>query len=221
MIIHHVQRPGVLAAIEEQVHFARRRFGRYELIDFMAVLFGYAISGERTLEAFYERVQPWACPFMALFGREGLLSCSALSHFLAALDQIVMEALRTLFLADLLARPLTKEEQASCSTVKEIIPSSSMSMGRVRQRANGLYHRQPLPNGAYACSVLLVTLDESTGKWCARVPQSCRPIRISGLPHLEPWQRRVSGRVASGSHSHSTLSAGPSSPRRTRLAPLG
>ena len=46
----------VLAAIEEQMHFARRRFGRYELIDFVAVLFGYAISGERTLEAFYERV---------------------------------------------------------------------------------------------------------------------------------------------------------------------
>ena len=45
----------------------RRRFGRYEVIDFLAVLFGYAISGERTLEAFYERLQPFAGPFMALF----------------------------------------------------------------------------------------------------------------------------------------------------------
>ncbi len=26
----------------------RRRFGHYEVIDFLAVLFGYAISGERT-----------------------------------------------------------------------------------------------------------------------------------------------------------------------------
>ncbi len=43
-------------AYEEQVRFARRRFGRYEVIDFVAVLFGYAISGERTLEGFYERV---------------------------------------------------------------------------------------------------------------------------------------------------------------------
>ena len=42
LIIHHVQRQGVLAEISEQVHFARRRFGRYELIDFVAVLFGYA-----------------------------------------------------------------------------------------------------------------------------------------------------------------------------------
>lgn len=32
----------------EQVRFARKRFGRYEVIDFLAVLFGYAIGGERT-----------------------------------------------------------------------------------------------------------------------------------------------------------------------------
>src|SRR5215831_3111921 len=62
---HRLQRQGVLATIEEQVHFARRRFGRYEVIDFVAVLFGYAVSGERTLEAFYERLDPWADAFMA------------------------------------------------------------------------------------------------------------------------------------------------------------
>jgi hypothetical protein len=49
----------------ERVRFARRRFGHYEVIDFLAVLFGYALSGERTLEAFYERIQPFAAPFMA------------------------------------------------------------------------------------------------------------------------------------------------------------
>src|SRR5213083_961384 len=70
LLAHHLQRQGVLAAIEEQVRFARRRFGRYEVIDFLAVLFGYAISGERTLEAFYEQIQPWASAFMALFGRD-------------------------------------------------------------------------------------------------------------------------------------------------------
>jgi hypothetical protein len=48
------------------------RMARYEVIDFLAVLFGYAISGERTLEAFYERLQPWASAFMALFGRDRL-----------------------------------------------------------------------------------------------------------------------------------------------------
>ena len=57
LLVHHLQHQGVLAAIEEQVRFARHRFGRYEVIDFIVVLFGYAISGERTLEAFYEQIQ--------------------------------------------------------------------------------------------------------------------------------------------------------------------
>jgi hypothetical protein len=100
----------VLAAIEEQVLFARRRFGHYELIDFVAVLFGYAVSSERTLEAFYQRLEPWAGVFMALFGRDRLPARSTLSRFLAALDQAAVEALRTVFLHDLLARPLVKEE---------------------------------------------------------------------------------------------------------------
>src|SRR5437867_8274006 len=111
LMTHHLQRQGVLAAIEEQIHFARRRFGRYEVIDLLAVLFGYAISGERTLEAFYERLAPFAEPFMALFNREQLPSRSALSRFLASFSPAAVEALRALFLEDLLARPLTKERQ--------------------------------------------------------------------------------------------------------------
>ena len=47
----HLRRHDVLTKISERVRFARRRFGRYEVIDFLAVLFGYAMSGERTLEA--------------------------------------------------------------------------------------------------------------------------------------------------------------------------
>src|ERR1700694_2937504 len=111
LISHYLKRQGVLAAIEEQVRFARRRFGRYEVIDFLAVLFGYAVSSERTLEAFYERMEPWASAFMALFGRDHLPARSTLSRLLASLDQAAVEALRTLFLKDLLARPLEKEEQ--------------------------------------------------------------------------------------------------------------
>ena len=80
------------------------------MIDFVAMLFGYAASGERTLEAFYERMKPWASAFMALFGRDRLPARATLSRFLASLDQAAVEALRTLFLKDLLARPLGKEE---------------------------------------------------------------------------------------------------------------
>src|SRR5260221_14702930 len=96
---------GVLAKISERVRFARRRFGHYEVIDFLAVLLGYAVSGERTLEAFYERLQPFALPFMALFGRDRLPSRSALSRFLAALTVPPIEALRKLFLDDMISRP--------------------------------------------------------------------------------------------------------------------
>src|SRR6266705_4431523 len=111
LIVHYLQRQGVLTAIEEQVRLARRRFGHYEVIDVLAVLFGYAVSSERTLESFYERLQPWASAFMALFGRDRLPARATLSRFLAVLDQSAVESLRTLFLKDLLARPLEKEEQ--------------------------------------------------------------------------------------------------------------
>src|SRR3989442_7246220 len=107
----HLRQHGVLSKISEGVRFARRRFGRYEVLDFLVVLFGYAISGERTLEAFYERLQPFAVPFMALFGRDQLPARSTLSRFLAALTSEPIEALRSLFLDDLLSRPLSKERQ--------------------------------------------------------------------------------------------------------------
>ena len=103
---HHI-----LSKIPERVRSARKRFGHYEVIDFLAVLFAYAISGERTLEEFYESLQPFAIPFMALFERDRLPSRSALSRFLAALTEAPVEALRTLFLDNLLARPLTPDKQ--------------------------------------------------------------------------------------------------------------
>ena len=111
LIVEHLRKQGVLSAICERVRFARRRFGHYEVIDFLAVLFGYAISGERTLQAFYEGLQPFAVPFMALFDRDQLPARSTLSRFLAALTQEPVEALRALFLDDLLSRPLAKERQ--------------------------------------------------------------------------------------------------------------
>jgi hypothetical protein len=95
---------GVLKSIEEQVRFARARFGTYEVLDFVAVLIGYAVSAEPTLLAFYDRLTPFAAAFMALFGRQLLPHRSTLSRFLAALNQPTVEALRALFLEDLVAR---------------------------------------------------------------------------------------------------------------------
>ncbi len=109
LIAAYLRQQGVLTRVSERVRFARRRFGRYEVIDFLAVLFGYAISGERTLEAFYERLQPFAGPFMALFDRDQLPARSTLSRFLAALTEAPVEALRTLFLDDLEHHPLSTD----------------------------------------------------------------------------------------------------------------
>jgi hypothetical protein len=105
LIAHTFTRLGLLAAISERVRFSRKRFGTFEVIDFVVVLLGYAISGEPTLAAYYERLQPFAVPFMALFGRDRLPHRSTLSRFLAALDEASVEALRSVFLQDALARP--------------------------------------------------------------------------------------------------------------------
>src|SRR5258708_5294687 len=100
-VLTHV---GLLKAIEEHVRFARASFGIYVTVDFVVVFLGYALSGERSLTAYYARLSPFADAFMALFGRHRLPDRSTLSRFLAALDQVSVEALRTLFLADLVAR---------------------------------------------------------------------------------------------------------------------
>ncbi len=100
-VLSHV---GILKAIQDQVRFARARFGTYDLIDFVVVLIGYALSGEATLKAFYERLLPFAQAYMALFGRNLLPHRSTLSRFLAALDQASVEALRTLFQEDVVAQ---------------------------------------------------------------------------------------------------------------------
>ncbi|HLV97689.1 MAG TPA: hypothetical protein VKT82_03335 [Ktedonobacterales bacterium] len=94
----------ILKTIQDQVRFARARFGQYDLVDFVVVLIGYVLSSEPTLLAFYERLAPFAEAYMALFGRNHLPHRSTLSRFLATLDQTCVEALRTLFQKDLFAR---------------------------------------------------------------------------------------------------------------------
>src|SRR6266702_7086132 len=100
-VLAHV---GLLKTIQTHVQFARARFGTYDTIDFVVVLLGYARSGEGTLQAFYERLSPFADVFMALFERDRLPDRSTLSRFLSALDHTTVEALRTQFQDDLLAR---------------------------------------------------------------------------------------------------------------------
>jgi hypothetical protein len=97
ILARHLAATGLLEAFADQVRLTRGCFGTYEPIDFLALLVGYAISGERTLADFFERVEPFEAAFMALFGRRCLPHRSSLSRFLADVDRPCLEAFRTLF----------------------------------------------------------------------------------------------------------------------------
>src|SRR5260370_38529692 len=72
IIAHDLTTKGQLEAFAQQVRLVRGRFGRYEPIDFLAVLIGYAISGERTMADFFWRVAPFGEALIAVFGGANL-----------------------------------------------------------------------------------------------------------------------------------------------------
>ena len=97
IMARHLATKGLLDAFAHQVRLVRGHFGRYEPIDFLALLVGYAISGERTLADFFERLAPFGPAFMALFGRASLPHRSSLSRFLAGVDRPCLQTFRRLF----------------------------------------------------------------------------------------------------------------------------
>src|ERR1700730_17180007 len=97
ILSQHLTTKGLLEAFAHQVRLVRGRFGSYEPLDFLALLIGYAISGERTLSDFFDRLAPFGAAFIALFGRANLPHPSSLSRFLASVDRPCLEAFRKLF----------------------------------------------------------------------------------------------------------------------------
>lgn len=89
-------------AIKEKVRLIRGRFGHYEPIDFVFLLLGYAVSAERTYEDYHAHLRPVAQTVEALFHRSRLPHPSTLSRFLDDVDEPCVEALRALFLQDLM-----------------------------------------------------------------------------------------------------------------------
>ena len=164
----HLRQHGVLTQISERLRFARRRFGRYEVIDFLAVLLGYAISGERTLETFYERLQPFAVPFMALFERDRLPSRSALSRFWQRLPRrLSMPCARSFSTIWRVARSRPTSKPGVCWIAQGVPGWSLTSTARGRRPANALCLRPkscPLPRADWMTSVLPATPGASVGR---------------------------------------------------------
>lgn len=109
IIDQYLARKELLDAFAHEVRLVRGRFGTYEPIDFLALLLGYAISGEQTLADFFERLAPFGSAFMALFGCRNLPHRSSLSRFLADVDRPSLEAFRTHFERDSFVEGWTSE----------------------------------------------------------------------------------------------------------------
>jgi hypothetical protein len=110
LLARYFSQQGYLDAISQRVRLARGRAGTFDVLDFVAILLGYAVSGEPTLEAFCDRLAPFAHPFMALFGRDQLPHRSTLSRFLADVDSSCRDALRQVFQDDLLQNGYAGEQ---------------------------------------------------------------------------------------------------------------
>ncbi len=92
---------GLVGYLEEEVRVVRGRMGRYEVVDYVLLLISYAISGERTLAAFFKALAPVKEVLMGVWGRSRCPCASSLSRFLAAVNQEAVGQLRELFEADL------------------------------------------------------------------------------------------------------------------------
>jgi hypothetical protein len=106
LIVAHLQQRGVLDTLSTQVRLSRGRAGTYEALDMVLLLLAYALSGEPSLHAFYDRLAPCHDALAALLHRQRLPHRATLSRFLHAVDPAFLTALRQVLAADLHAHGL-------------------------------------------------------------------------------------------------------------------
>jgi hypothetical protein len=189
MIARHLATKGLFEAFAQQVRLGRGRFGSYEPIDFLALLIGYAISGERRLPDFFERVEPFEAAFMALFGRRCLPHRSSLSRFLAHVDRPCLEALRTLFEQQTFAQGWTAETIGGIfdrQGRRYLVFDVDATRQAARQRALPCDPTLPAAKrrrGCRLCSWLLRTQARGGGAHTYHSTQRC--IRANGLGRMQ------------------------------------
>ena len=188
LVAHTLTRQGILSKISDEVRFARKRFGTFEVIDFVVVLMGYALSGEPTLKAYYERLQPFATAFMALFGRERV--ASPLERSVAFLLPWTRRVWKRCVVCSCRTRWLTRDLRRGwevCGTGEGNDGWSSIWTAPDRPHDSVLCLKvliYPLHSGGCKRSVRLATRGASVGKSCGRAPRSYRPIPTSGWERL-------------------------------------
>jgi hypothetical protein len=187
-VAHILTKVGVWKAIEDHMQFARARFGKYDTIDFVMVLFGYALSGEPTLVSFYDRLAPFTQDFLLLFHRHQLPSRSALSRFLAALDHNAVEALRTQFQNDVLFRGTSFPTPGGLwdrFNQQYIVMDVDGTRQAARQRALPQLSTLPLPHRRFDLVADPGYKGRKRGKWSEPAPPSCKRIPINSWARLQ------------------------------------
>jgi hypothetical protein len=114
------------------------------VIDFVVMLMGYAISGEPTLKAYYERLRPFAPAFLALFGRSQLPHRA--TALVASLPRWMRQRWKHCALCSSTMRSLVWDQRRTwevCGIDREPDGSSSSSMGPDRLHDNALCRHRP------------------------------------------------------------------------------
>jgi hypothetical protein len=101
---------GLLDRLQQQVKVNRGRMGQYEVCDFVLVLLAYAVSGAATLKEFFAQLKSVESVVLSMWQRQQCPVASTLSRFLSAIESPAVEALRTLFEADLLEHGFDRDQ---------------------------------------------------------------------------------------------------------------
>src|SRR2546421_11061050 len=157
------------------------------------------------------RCTPLRAPSWPGRERDRLPARSTLSRFLAALTETPVEALRTLFLKDLLARSLNKEEQRAGLWDRQgsrwVVFDVDGTREAARQRARPQTADRPEPERRLRplCAAFLHRT-QARGN-CAEPDHGVAGAYASVSGHVwKPRQWGIPCRTASGRHGHSELS---------------
>ena len=184
ILAQHLATKGLLEAFTHQIRLVRGHFGYYEPIDFLVLLLGYAISGERTLADFFERLSPFGPAFMALFGRANLPHRSSLSRLPLRRGSPLREIPFVRFSSSSAFQKDGPRKPLGESLIdKDAVTLSLMWMRHARQRDNVHYLAIRcflLHAAASMPSVRRVTSGGSGVRWYEHVPQR-------GPLHTRQW----------------------------------